>query len=353
MTDRRSRPEPTTSLACSEAREADRRRVALEAAAWLSAIVENSSDAILSKTMDGIITTWNAGAQALFGYPAVEVIGKPITILIPSDRLHEEEVIISRLRAGETVEQFETVRRRKDGSQVHVALSVSPVKDEDGHMLGASKIARDITAAKQATARQELVIEEMNHRIKNLFALTISLVALSERATDSAAELAADLSMRLQALSRAHGLILPDYQDDSGARTGTTLPMLLGEILAPYLDDVGSRIDMAGDAVAVGPHALPTLALLFHELATNATKYGSLACPSGHLRIDIVSRGSLAEVSWCESGAPARDGRPSGAGFGTRLERASVASLHGALERTWHDDGLDILLTLPLENIAR
>ena len=353
MTDRLSRPEPKSSLTRSKAREADSRRVALEAAAWLSAIVENSSDAILSKTLDGIITTWNAGAQALFGYPAEEVIGKPITILIPSDRLHEEEAIINRLRAGETVEQFETVRRRKDGSQVHVALSVSPVRDEDGNILGASKIARDITAAKQATARQELVIEEMNHRIKNLFALTISLVALSERATTSASELAADLSMRLQALSRAHGLILTDYQDDSGARTGTTLPMLLGEILAPYLDEVGSRIDIAGDAVAVGPHALPTLALLFHELATNATKYGGLARPGGHLRIDIVSRGSLAEVSWLETGAPARDGRSSGAGFGTRLEGASIASLRGALQRTWHDDGLHILLTLPLENIAR
>lgn len=349
MTDQPSRPELASSLTQSEA---DRRCDIVEAAAWLTAIVENSSDAILSKTLDGIITTWNSGAETLFGYSAEEAIGKPITILIPDDRLHEEEVIISRLRAGEKVEQFETMRRRKDGTQVHVALSVSPVRDENGQILGASKIARDITAAKLAAARQELVIEEMNHRIKNLFALAISLVALSARVTESASELAADLTMRLQALSRAHGLILADYQDDSGVKIGTTLPILLGEILAPYIDDVGARVEIAGDEVAVGHHALPTLALLFHELATNATKYGGLACPGGHLRIDIVSRGALAEIRWREFGAPTRDEGPSRAGFGTRLAGVSVSSLRGTLERTWHVDGVEVLLTLPMEKIA-
>ncbi|MDX3911674.1 MAG: PAS domain S-box protein [Sphingobium sp.] len=214
----------------------------MEAGAWLAAIVENSSDAILSKTLDGIIMSWNAGAERLFGYTADEATGQPITVIIPEDRLHEEEAIIRQLRAGARVEQFETVRRHKDGTPVEIALTVSPIMDEAGNVLGASKIARDISAAKQAASRQDLIIREMNHRIKNLFTLATSLVAVSARVTRSTDELAEDLTARLHALSRVLALALPDLYEDGARGTGTTLPALIEEVLTPYDDDDGLRI---------------------------------------------------------------------------------------------------------------
>src|SRR5690606_7850782 len=102
------------------------------AAAWLAAIVQNSQDAILSKTLDGTITSWNPGATRLFGFTADEAIGQPITIIIPKDRLSEEVTIVSKLRQGERIEHFETVRHRKDGTPVDISLTVSPVRDQHG-----------------------------------------------------------------------------------------------------------------------------------------------------------------------------------------------------------------------------
>lgn len=116
------------------------------AQALLAAIVESSQDAIVSKTLDGIITSWNAGAEHLFGYSADEAVGQPITLVIPPDRRHEEEMILARLRRGERIEHFETVRRSKEGRLIDISLTVSPVRDGTGRIIGASKVARDISA---------------------------------------------------------------------------------------------------------------------------------------------------------------------------------------------------------------
>jgi PAS domain S-box-containing protein len=116
---------------------------------WLAAIVQSSDDAILSLSLDGIITSWNAGAARLYNYPPEEVIGKPITILIPQERQDEELTIIRRVRRGDHIEHYETVRRRRDGKLLDVSLTVSPVRDAQGNVVGASKIARNITERKQ------------------------------------------------------------------------------------------------------------------------------------------------------------------------------------------------------------
>ncbi len=116
----------------------------------LAAIVASSDDAIVSKDLNGIITSWNKGAERVFGYTAAEVVGKPVTILIPPDRQEEEPQILRRLKRGERVDHFETIRRRKDGSLLNVSLTISPVKDANGTIIGASKIARDITDSKRA-----------------------------------------------------------------------------------------------------------------------------------------------------------------------------------------------------------
>src|SRR5262245_5667108 len=123
----------------------------------LAAIVESSDDAILSKDLNGTIMSWNRGAERMFGYTADEVIGKSIAIIIPPDRLHEEDQVLSSVRSGRPVE-METIRRRKDGTRVDISLKVSPVKDDDGRIVGASKIARDISARRRSeTERAELL----------------------------------------------------------------------------------------------------------------------------------------------------------------------------------------------------
>jgi PAS domain S-box-containing protein len=131
-------------------RDVTERRRAEEAQARLAAIVEFSDDAIVSKTLEGIITSWNHGAERLFGHTALEAVGRPITLIIPPERLYEERMILERIRRGESVEHFETVRVTKSGRRIDISVTVSPLRDGQGHLIGASKIARDISERKQA-----------------------------------------------------------------------------------------------------------------------------------------------------------------------------------------------------------
>lgn len=126
------------------------RRLVEERMAHLAAIVDSSDDAIISKTLEGIITSWNEAAERIFGYTAAEAIGKSITMLIPFDRLQEEPFIVERIKKGERVDHYETKRITKDKKLLDVSLTVSPIKDSNGRVIGASKIVRDITAQKAA-----------------------------------------------------------------------------------------------------------------------------------------------------------------------------------------------------------
>ncbi|MET3502029.1 PAS domain S-box-containing protein [Mucilaginibacter rubeus] len=145
-------------------RDVTHERETEEKRGMLAAIVENSDDAIISKTLNGIITTWNGGAEKIFGYQERETIGKHISILIPRDRLSEEDIIIENIRNGNKVDHFQTVRLHKNGSAIDISLTVSPVKDRHGTIIGASKIARDITAAKKA----ETAIRHQTAKLKIL-----------------------------------------------------------------------------------------------------------------------------------------------------------------------------------------
>jgi PAS domain S-box-containing protein len=130
-------------------RDVSERRRAAEAVRRLAAIVENSDDAIVGKTLEGTVITWNRGAERIFGYSAEEMIGSPISRLIPPDHLDEILDILKRVSAGESIEHYETKRITKDGRHIAVALTVSPIRDSDGRVVGASKIARDITRERQ------------------------------------------------------------------------------------------------------------------------------------------------------------------------------------------------------------
>jgi PAS domain S-box-containing protein len=142
------------------------RRRAAEATQRLATIVESSDDAIISKNLDGIIQTWNRGAERIFGYAAEEVIGKSVTILMPAERVDEEPGILARLRRGERIDHYQTVRRRKDGTLIDISLTVSPVRDRAGRIIGASKIARDISDQK----RTEAALRDSERRLQDLLA---------------------------------------------------------------------------------------------------------------------------------------------------------------------------------------
>ncbi|MHA4835881.1 PAS domain S-box protein [Sphingopyxis sp. MSC1_008] len=157
----------------------------------LAAIVESSDDAIISKGLDGIVTSWNQGAERLFGYSAEEMIGRPITTIIPKERRDEEDLIIGRIRRGERVDHFETVRCRKDGSLVDISLTVSPLRLPDGSIVGASKIARDITDRRQAEARlarQAIRLAQLN-RAATIVSQDLDLERIVQAVTDIATEL--------------------------------------------------------------------------------------------------------------------------------------------------------------------
>ena len=147
------------------------RKEAIAKLAQLAAIVESSDDAIVSKTLEGRVTSWNKGAERIFGYEADEMIGQPITRIIPPDLHGEEEGILDRLRRGERIQHYETTRVTKDGSRIDISLTVSPLRDEAGKVIGASKVARDITERKRAEEHVRFIVKELSHRTKNLMAV--------------------------------------------------------------------------------------------------------------------------------------------------------------------------------------
>lgn len=291
---------------------------------YLAAIVESSDDAIITKNLGGVIQTWNRSAEHMFGFTAEEAIGQPITILIPDDRLHEEEDIIAKLRRGERVLHFETVRRRKDGSLVPISLTISPVRNASGEVIGASKIARDISLQIEAAERQRMLLAEMRHRVGNCFAVAGSLITVSARQVETASELAALMRGHLLALSSAHKLAVPDPMEETSG--GTSLRELVSSIIEPF---VGGNIpDLDIEDVRVAPGSITPLALVFYELCTNAIKYGAFGQSDGFLSVVARRRGNRFIIDWrerCSIDPEAAHDKS----FGTQLSQDVVKSALG------------------------
>jgi PAS domain S-box-containing protein len=318
------------------------------AAQHYRAIVESSDDAILSKNLDGLILSWNRGAERLFGFSSEEAVGRPVTIIIPLDRRNEEPEILKKIHSGERIEHFETVRQRKDGSLVDISLTISPIRDSSGKIVGASKIARDISELKKAREQQRLLLREMSHRVNNLFALSGSIVGLSARSAKTPRELADSTRARLSALARAHALTFSDGFDGA-APPSTTLHSLTRTIVAPFNDPEHQRIAISGMDGAVSGSAVTSFALLLHEFATNSAKYGSLSTETGSVKVVFAEGGGEVVVHWTEHGGPPV-AEPTGAlGFGDVLSRIAVSEqLGGEIVRDWRPEGLGIRLLIPL-----
>jgi PAS domain S-box-containing protein len=276
----------------TELKEAD------HAGRLLASIVETSGDAIVSKNLTGIVTSWNRGAERIFGYTADEMIGRSITTLIPPDRHNEEPEILDRIRRGERVDHYETVRQRKDGSLVDISLTVSPVKDAAGKVVGASKIARDISERKHAQARHQLLTQEIQHRTKNLFAVVQAIVSTSFVGKNTVEDAKAAVISRLGSLGQTHAMLID--KDWEGAD--------LAEIVRAEMNPYAGRVQVEGPSLMLTARAAQNFALALHELATNAAKYGALSNATGQVRISwskSVSNGSdLFTFRWQEEGGP-------------------------------------------------
>jgi PAS domain S-box-containing protein len=439
--------------------------LALNATQQFSAIVESSDDAIISKDLNGTITTWNRGAERLFGYTAEQIIGKSVNILIPPDRQEEEPTIIERIRRGERIEHYETVRLRKDGSRIDISLSVSPIKNAEGKIIGASKIARDITERKQVDealrhAEQEFrdfvenasvgmhwvgpdgiilwanrtemamlgysaeeyighhiaefhadrpVIEdilrrlsnretlhdyeailrckdgsirhtlinsnvlwegdnfvhtrcftrditerkqseahvailarEAEHRTKNVLATVQATVRLSH--SDTPGGLKDAIEGRIQALANVHTLFV------ASRWAGAELHSLIKQELSPYCEDDEARVRINGPNVLLEQGAAQAIAVIAHELTTNAVKYGALSAPEGRVHIEwLPAPDGRLVLRWTETGGPPVK-PPSCYGFGTRVIERMIRGQMGEISFDWRPEGLACEVTVAASN---
>jgi PAS domain S-box-containing protein len=305
---------------------------------WLASLVQSSDDAIVSKNLDGIITSWNKGAERVFGYTAEEAIGQPITIVIPQDRQDEERTILTRIRRGERIEHFETVRQRKHGSIIWVSLTISPVKNAEGKIVGASKIARDITEQKRTSDQIATLAREAEHRSKNLLANVQAMVDLSQ--ADAVADLKKAIKGRIQALANVHSLFVATRW------IGAELSTIAEQEFAPYSATAEKRVRIDGPQVLLEPNTAQALAVTLHELATNAAKYGALSTAKGHidLKWSHEANGRL-NLRWVETGGPPVQ-PPTRRGFGGRIIEQMIAQLKGESRFDWRVEGLVCEITL-------
>ncbi|MFD2262840.1 PAS domain S-box protein [Lacibacterium aquatile] len=321
----------------------------------LKAVVDSSNDAIISKTMQGIVTSWNRGAEHIFGYTAEEMIGRPITQVIPPDRWSEETEILSRISRGERIEHYNTIRLHKDGRLLDISLTISPIKADDGTIVGASKIARDITAQRLAQQKQGMLLHEMSHRVKNLFSLTTGLITLCDQSAESASELRDLLTRRLSSLARAHDMVLPikTGQEETPGHAAD-FAAVVEKVLEPYREESSDqRIRIQGPPLAIGPLAVTDTALLLQEFATNAMKYGALTNRDGSIAVSWSVDDQQLHLLWQERGGPTIGNPPDRKGFGSLLADGTVnGRLGGRLERIWEQEGLTIRLAVPLKTLT-
>jgi PAS domain S-box-containing protein len=257
------------------------------------------------------------------------------------------------LETGEPYE-IEYRLRHRSGEYRWTLGRALPVYDDNGAISRWIGTCTDIHDAKQAAEQNELLSRELSHRIKNIFAVISGLIGLSSRQDPSVRTFAKSLQERIAALGRAHEFARPHSEESRPALGGSTLKGLLREICSPYPAFTEGRIAISGDDVDVDDRGATPIALVFHELATNAAKYGALSTAEGRIEIEITRQDPEIRIAWRESGGPAIDGPPGRIGFGTRLAEMSVEQqLGGVIQRDWSRDGLRLEIKVLIKRLSR
>src|SRR5215467_9984725 len=314
---------------------------------FLGSLISSADDAIVSKDLNGVVTSWNNGAERLFGYSADEVIGKSISILIPPDHQDEERAILGRIGLGLPANHFETIRHRKDGTPVDISLTVSPLYDAANAVVGASIIARDITARKRAEEHQRLLKAELDHRVKNVLATVSAIVDQTQETSDTQAGFVSALSHRIKCLASTHELL------SQGQWRGVSLAEIVRRELAPYATN---KTTSEGPSVTLKAEATQAVAMVLHELTTNAAKYGGLSARGGGvlLRWRWLRNGSGARltIEWQEVGGP-QVAPPSRSGYGTSIVREVIpCERGGSVDLEFAADGVRCRLEIPAEWVS-
>ena len=320
--------------------------------ARLAAIVNSSRDAIFGFSLDERITSWNASAERIFGLTVAQVVGKPLSLLLPPDPSEEtKNFFISHERTLRLAE-FEMTWVRPNGESVPLSLNYSPVWDHDGTLFAGKLIARDITERVRAARHTELMLAELNHRVKNTLA---TVQAIAHQTAANAPDLEAfkeGFLARLLALSHTHNLLARD------AWTGAPLAGIINNELAPYRRDSDSRendarVRLLGKDINLQPKQALALSMALHELATNAGKYGSLSVPAGQVTVTWSTRmrdqRPWLYLQWKETGGPAVE-PPTRRGFGSRLIEEGVPyELNGEVAHEFPRSGVTCTIDVPLD----
>ena len=322
------------------------RRHAQEVERHLASMIASSNDAILGIDLDMTITSWNAAAEKLYGYSRAEAIGQTVLMLVPEERKEEEPTILRQIKSGHIVEPYETQRLRKDGRLVEVLLSVSPIRDANGRIIGASKTTHDITSRKDAERLKSILVNELHHRVKNILATVIAIARQTiSRDKANRADMEA-FENRLGSLSRAQDLLI------HGEGQYADLNAVVEQATSPY---PAEAFQISGRSLPLLPKAVVALSLALHELATNAAKYGALSVPEGRVSVswhyEPIENATL-KIIWKEQGGP-EVAPPQRKGFGsTLIERLLSAELRGQAEVFYEKSGVICVVEADMSQIS-
>jgi PAS domain S-box-containing protein len=259
------------------------------------------------------------------------------------------------LETGEPYE-IEYRLRHHSGAYRWTLGRALPIRNADGTITRWMGTCTDIDDAKRTSEQTEILSRELSHRIKNIFAVIGGLIGLSARRFPEAKDYAHDLQGRVAALAKAHEFVRPHSEQSAPVIGASTLHTMLRDLFAPYLEIAEDRMTIAGPDVAIDDRGATPVALVFHELATNAAKYGALSTPDGRVSIETETGdadGALL-IAWRETGGPLIAGAPVRQGFGTKLAELSITQqLGGTITRDWAADGLKVSMTIPANRLTR
>jgi PAS domain S-box-containing protein len=322
-------------------RDVTERRRAEEVTARLAAIVESSDDAIYAEDLDGTITSWNAGAERLYGYSAAEILGRSISMLVPDDHAHETAEMLAHIRRGETVKHHDTVRRRRDGTTVAVSITISPLHDHAGAVVGASLIAHDITLKKAAERRiiaalkeKEVLLKEVHHRVKNNLQVMTSLLSLQREYADGATveSVIDEARSRIASIAVLHEKL---YLSEDLARVdlGEYLRDLAQGLLYQYGARSSVRLEVESAEIRVGVDKAIPCGLIAGELVTNALKYAFHGRPGGTIRIELERHNGTVHLAVADDGIglPPALHHCGAATLGLQLVTTLLEQLNGAM----------------------
>jgi PAS domain S-box-containing protein len=334
---------------------AEENRVALaESEVRFRTLADTMPQMVWSTLPNGYHDYYNARWYEFTGAPAGTTDGAGWNGMFhPDDQERAWNIWRHSLKTGELY-QIEYRLRHFDGTYRWVLGRALPIRDADDNIIRWFGTCTDIHEQKLAMEEREVISQELSHRIKNIFAVIGGLIQFAARAHPALTPLAADLRERIAALGRAHDFVRPHSPNSRPSAHQDSLRGLLEQLLAPYQSQPGERVSIAGVDIPVDDRAATPLALLFHELATNASKYGALSTEAGRVIIDILADGGRARITWREENGPAIAPGSQASGFGSQLiELSAVRQLGGSVARDWREDGLTIAIEAPTAAFSR